>query len=66
MYKSVSFNIFDLHLEDIVYRDRTVEKNSCTRENASRKLTDKNDMPIPKPIDEFWKKPLSYSKKAGS
>lgn len=66
MYKSVSFNIYELKLEDIVYKDRNVEKISRAADNISRKLSDKNESPIPKPIDEFWKKPLEYSKKAGS
>lgn len=63
MYKSVSFNIYDLNLQDIVYKDRDDKKSSRGAEKANRKLSEKDDMPIPKPIDDFWKKPLSYKKK---
>ncbi len=63
MYKSVSFNIYKLNLQDIVYKDRNNKKSSRDAQTTSRKLPEKNDMPIPKPIDEFWKKPLSYNKK---
>jgi hypothetical protein len=63
MYKSVSFNIYDLNLQDVVYKDRDDKKSSRKAETASRKLSEKDDMPIPKPIDDFWKKPLSYKKK---
>lgn len=63
MYKSVSFNIYDLNLQDIVYKDRNDKKSSHKEGTANRKLSDKDDMPIPKPIDEFWKEPLNYNKK---
>jgi hypothetical protein len=65
MYKSVSFNIYELNLQDIVYKNRD-KKTSREAETSNRKLSDKNDIPIPKPIDEFWKKPLSYNKNKSS
>jgi hypothetical protein len=65
MYKSVSFNIYELNLQDIVYKDRD-KKPSRGEETSNRKLSDKDDMPIPKPIDDFWKKPLSYNKNKSS
>ena len=63
MYKSVSFNIYHLRLEDIVYRDQKAEKSSRDDQRNVLKSMAKNDMPIPKPIDEFWEKPLEYKKK---
>ena len=66
MYKSVSFNIYDLNLQDIVYKDGNTEKSSPEVETANRKFSDRDDIPIPKPIDEFWKKPLSYNKNKSS
>ena len=63
MYKSVSFNIYKLNLQDIVYKDRNDKKSSRDAKFANCKFSDKDDLPIPKPIDEFWKKPLEYNKK---
>ena len=62
MYKSVSFNIYKLNLQDIVYKDRSDKKSPRDSKAASRNFSDKDDVPIPKPIDEFWKKPLEYKK----
>lgn len=63
MYKSVSFNVYKLNLQDIVYKDRDDKKPLRDAKVASRKFSDKDDVPIPKPIDEFWKKPLERNKK---
>jgi hypothetical protein len=63
MYKSVSFNIYKLNLQDIVYKDRNDEKSPRDAKVANRKFSDKDEVPIPKPIEEFWKKPFEYNKK---
>lgn len=63
MYQTVSFNIYDLNLQDVVYKDRKAEKSSREGQRKPLKSVAKYDKPIPKPIDEFWKKPLEHNKK---
>lgn len=63
MYKTVSFNVFDLELEDIVYKNekKRSSENSKINNRASKKMPAANETPIPKPIEEFWRKPLNYN-----
>lgn len=63
MYKSVSFNIYDLNLQDLVYKNRNAENFSPDKKIAKPKSTENEDVPIPKPIDDFWNKPLSSDQK---
>lgn len=62
MYKSVSFNIFDLHLEDIVYKNKTDEKSARKDKNGNRNSKRFTDKPIPKPAGDLW----SHASKSNS
>lgn len=66
MYKTVSFNIFDMHLEDIVYKDRRGETSSQIEENENRTAFGQDNNSIPEPTAELPKKPFTFSKKAGA
>ena len=53
MFKSVSFNIFEENLEDIVYRDNSsaqAEKNSSPEKNIE-KITERKTEIIIKPLN---------------
>jgi hypothetical protein len=63
MYKSVSFNIYELNLQDIVYKDQKAQQSSRNAQREVSKSSADKERPIPKPIDEFWKKPPEYNKK---
>lgn len=62
MYKSVSFNIYELNLQDLVYKNRNDQDFSQETKIAKPKMAENEDTPIPKPIDDFWNKPLSSGK----
>lgn len=55
MFKTVSFNIYEENLEDVVYGEKNTQKK-----NAEQKA--EADKPIPKPPPQFWTDPLSYSR----
>ena len=60
MYKSVSFNIFDLHLEDIVYKNKTDEKSKRSDKNGNQNSKRFTDNPIPKPTEDLWNNTSKY------
>ncbi len=62
MYKTVSFNVYDLNLEDVVYKDRNSETSARDGSREEVKTRAKDEQPIPKSFDEFWKKPFDYNK----
>ena len=54
MYKTVSFNIYKEHLENIVF----AERNNGIKQNNETEET--NEKPIPKPPPIDWTDSISY------
>lgn len=62
-FKSVSFNIFEENLEDIVYKNRNEQNTRSNEPEKQDKFSKTDDLPVPKPINEYWKAPLSHTRK---
>jgi len=52
MYKTVSFNIFEEGLEEIIYRDNSA------KEKEKNIISEKNDKPVTQRITEILIKPI--------
>lgn len=53
-YKTVSFNIFEEHLEDIVYKDRNNKSPRSNETDEQDKFSGQESPPAPKPSTEYW------------
>lgn len=58
MYKTVSFNIFDLHLEEVVYKDGENKKQRNSQYEERKNQPGKTDLPISKPPFADWKRKI--------
>lgn len=56
MFKTVSFNIFDMELEDVVYQDEEVRSGRAAEKKAAERRSETADRPILKPPYATWKK----------
>lgn len=63
MYKTVSFNIYDLKLENIVYKEQKTENSSRFDRDETSKARSSDQFPIPKPMDDVWTKPVEPKKR---
>ena len=62
MYKTVSFNIFDLHLEDVVYKDSETKDLRKPEYDERKNQSGKADLPVLKPPFAEWRQKIRNRK----